>query len=43
MGNYITTYTRKHFDPINPDAELICIEDIAHALPMICQIFSTDL
>lgn len=34
MGNYITTYTRKHFDPINPDAELICIEDIAHALPM---------
>ena len=37
MGNYITTYTRKHFDPINPDAELICIEDIAHALPMICR------
>ena len=37
MGNYITTYTRKHFDPINPDAELICIEDIAHALPMMCR------
>lgn len=37
MGNYITTYTRKHFDPVNPDSALICIEDIAHALPMICR------
>lgn len=37
MSNYITTYTRKHFDPVNPDPELICIEDIAHALPMICR------
>nr|WP_296190149.1 hypothetical protein [uncultured Anaerobutyricum sp.] len=37
MSNYITTYTRKHFDPINPDERLICIEDIAHALPMICR------
>ena len=37
MSNYITTYTRKHFDPVNPDPALICIEDIAHALPMICR------
>lgn len=29
--SYITTYTGKHFDPINPDASLLCIEDIAHA------------
>jgi len=35
--SYITTYTRKHFDPVHPDPELICIEDIAHALPMICR------
>ena len=37
MGSYITTYTGKHFEPSSPDAELICIEDIAHALPMICR------
>ena len=34
MSDYITTYTGKHFEPMNPDPELICIEDIAHALPM---------
>ena len=37
MSGYITTYTRKHFDPVNPDSTLICIEDIAHALSMICR------
>lgn len=37
MSDYITTYTGKHFEPMNPDPELICIEDIAHALPMICR------
>lgn len=37
MGDYITTYTGKHFEPANPDPALICIEDIAHALPMICR------
>ena len=35
--SYITTYTRKHFDPIHPDPERICVQDIAHALPMICR------
>ena len=35
--SYITTYTRRHFDPVNPDPDLICIEDIAHALSMICR------
>lgn len=35
--SYITTYTGKHFDPINPNPELILIEDIAHALSMLCR------
>ena len=35
--SYITTYTRKHFDPVHPDPERICIQDIAHALPLICR------
>lgn len=34
---YITTYTGKHFHPLSPLAEEISIEDIAHALPMICR------
>ena len=33
----ITTYTRKHFDPVHPEPERICIQDIAHALSMICR------
>ena len=33
----ITTYTRKHFDPVHPAPELLCVEDFAHALPMICR------
>ena len=33
--SYITTYTGKHFDPVNPDASLLCIEDIAHALSLL--------
>ena len=37
MTTYITTYTGKHFEPTNPDPELICIEDIAHALSLICR------
>ena len=35
--SYITTYTRKHFDPVHPEAEKIDIRDVAHALPMICR------
>lgn len=35
--SYITTYTGKHFDPVHPDASLLCIEDIAHALSLICR------
>lgn len=37
MGEYITTYTGQHFEPTNPNPELIRIEDIAHALSMICR------
>lgn len=37
MGDCITTYTGKHFDPTHPDEELICIEDIAHALSLLCR------
>ena len=33
----ITTYTGKHFDPVNPEIELIDIKDIAHALSLICR------
>ncbi|MCD7948681.1 MAG: phosphohydrolase [Erysipelotrichaceae bacterium] len=35
--SYITTFTGKHFDPMNPIDEKIDIIDIAHALSMICR------
>ncbi len=37
MGNRITTYTGRHVDPSRPDPEDIRIEDIAHALSLICR------
>ena len=37
MSEFITTYTGQHFEPTNPNPELIRIEDIAHALSMICR------
>jgi hypothetical protein len=36
-SNFIRTYTGKRFWPLNPIAEEICIEDIAHALSLICR------
>lgn len=33
----ITTYSKLRFDPIDPDPELIRIEDIAHALSLLCR------
>ena len=33
----IMTYTKKMFDPLHPNAELIDTEDIAHALSMLCR------
>lgn len=35
--SYITTYSKIHFDPTNPQQEHICIEDIAHALSLTCR------
>ena len=37
MSHFITTYTGIHFEPTNPKPECIRIEDIAHALPLICR------
>lgn len=34
---YITTYTGKHFDPTNPDMTQVDIQDVAHALSLICR------
>lgn len=31
------TYTKKMFDPLHPNVELIDIQDIAHALSMLCR------
>lgn len=33
----IMTYTKKMFDPLRPDAALLDIADIAHALSMLCR------
>ena len=35
--SYITTYTGKHFDPTAPDATLLDVRDIAHALSLTCR------
>lgn len=37
MGNWIQTFTGKRFDPLNATVDDVCIEDIAHALGMICR------
>lgn len=37
MSSYITTYTRKRIDPVHPDSQKIMIEDIAHALSLLCR------
>ena len=33
----IMTHSKKMFDPLNPQVELIDIEDIAHSLSMLCR------
>lgn len=37
MNDYIMTYTGKKFRPLEPDLDLICIEDIAHSLSLQCR------
>ena len=34
---FMTTYTGKKFNPLDPDPEMICIEDIAHHLALECR------
>ncbi len=36
-GDWIQTYTGKKFYPLDPRPEDVCIEDIAHALSLICR------
>lgn len=36
-NSWIQTYTGKKFFPLDPDPDLICIEDIAHALANLCR------
>ena len=35
--SYITTFTGKHFDPLEPDMALVDIRDIAHSLSLTCR------
>ncbi len=37
MSSHIITYSKQTLDPLNPDKNSILIEDIAHALSMICR------
>lgn len=37
MADYITTYSKIHFFPLQPDREQIAIEDIAHSLSLLCR------
>ncbi len=37
MADYITTYTGQHFYPLNPEADKIKVEDIAHSLSLLCR------
>ena len=35
--SYITTISGKHFDPVEPEENLIDIRDIAHSLSLVCR------
>lgn len=37
MSDWIQTYTGRKFYPMNPDPKDVCIEDIAHALSLLCR------
>lgn len=36
-NNYVRTFTGRHFWPVDPRPEDVCIEDIAHALSLTCR------
>lgn len=37
MADYISTFTKIHFTPLTPKKEEISIQDIAHALSLMCR------
>lgn len=37
IGDWILTYTGRQFWPLDPRPDEVCIEDIAHALSMLCR------
>lgn len=37
VGNWIQTYTGRKFWPLDPRPEEVCVEDIAHALSLVCR------
>lgn len=37
QGDWFLTYTGRQFYPIDPHPEDVCIEDISHALSMVCR------
>lgn len=37
MAEYITTYSKIHFFPLEPDITQLAIEDIAHSLSLLCR------
>lgn len=36
-GDWILTFTGRRFYPLDPRPEDVCLEDIAHALSLICR------
>jgi len=37
IGDWVETYTGRRFWPLDPRPEEVCIEDIAHALSLVCR------
>lgn len=37
IGDWVQTYTGRQFWPLDPRPEDVCLEDIAHALSMLCR------
>lgn len=36
-GEYIETHTNRHMYPFDPSADMVCLEDIAHAVAHLCR------
>src|SRR3989344_3806442 len=37
VGNWMQTFTGRRFYPLDPRPEDVCVEDIAHALSLVCR------